>query len=59
MQTVWPSFASGNALGSATVTYELETDQPNTVLDWIADGTGIRDISPDSGTIAAFGPNAV
>jgi gliding motility-associated-like protein len=51
--------SSTNALGSATFAYALQTDQSNTVVEWIAYGTGIRDISPDSGTVAAFGPNAV
>ncbi|MEY3444427.1 MAG: hypothetical protein RLZZ519_2708, partial [Bacteroidota bacterium] len=46
-----------NALGSSRVELQIVTDIAGTVVDWQAIGTNLRDITPDSGSIAAFGPS--
>ncbi|MBP6720739.1 MAG: gliding motility-associated C-terminal domain-containing protein [Bacteroidia bacterium] len=48
--------AETNVLGSSQVEVQLATDIPGTVVDWQAIGTNLRDITPEFGSIAAFGP---
>jgi hypothetical protein len=48
--------AETNAIGSSHVELIVATDIEGTVVDWQAVGTNLRDITPDSGSIAAFGP---
>ncbi len=54
--TATVSTAETNALGSSSVDIQIATDIAGTVVDWLAIGTNLRDISPDTGSIAAFGP---
>jgi hypothetical protein len=48
--------AETNAIGSSQVELLVATDIDGTVVDWQAVGTNLRDITPDTGSIAAFGP---
>ncbi len=45
-----------NALGSSQVEVQLATDIDGTIVDWQAYGSNLRDITPEFGSIAAFGP---
>ncbi len=48
--------AETNAIGSSQVEVLLATDINATIMDWQAFGTNLRDITPEFGSIAAFGP---